>query len=128
MTKAFNPSMRHHSRLEIGGALSAKVLPRSLEVEVRNVSLGGAQTISGLPFERGAKHGLKFVCRSADPLFLRARVVYCLPDAIGSSFTTGWAWAWDTTSTETVHALLNHVTGDGHLAESSEPRDAARQR
>jgi hypothetical protein len=128
--ESFDPhaglSRRQSSRLNVDGRLRTRIATLHMDVEMRDVSLGGFLLASPIDITTGDIHTFEVVVPAGDLHTLRARVVHCRAPRDGeAAFLSGWRCATDDVTQHGLAAIIRSLQpADGAGTEAVEAAPA----
>jgi hypothetical protein len=107
----FARKVRRHPRIEIDGELLGTGVTSDLDVEFRNISLGGFLTVSATAVPPGSLELFVVPLPDAQPVHLRAEAIHGQPaNRKGTAHFTGWKAQPDDNTQAGLRRLLDYLS------------------
>ena len=102
---------RQSARLQVDGRLRTRIETLALDVEMRDVSLGGFLVASETDINTGGLHVFDVTTTHGTVYTLRARAVHChRPHGDETAFLSGWRTAGDETTQRGLSKILDYLS------------------
>jgi hypothetical protein len=102
---------RQSPRLQVDGRLRMRIQTLGMDVEMRDVSLGGFLVASSIDINTGGLHVFDVATTDGIVYTLRARVVHCrAPRGEETSFLSGWRCAADDSTQQSLTKILDYLS------------------
>jgi hypothetical protein len=111
-TAAEGPSGRRQSpRLQVDGRLHTRIQTLDMDVEMRDISLGGFLVASAIDINTGGLHVFEVSTTAEMRYSLRARVVHCrAPRGEETAFLSGWRCAAEDATQHGLTKILDFLS------------------
>lgn len=102
---------RQSARVQVDGRLRTRIQTLAMDVEMRDISLGGFLVASAVDINTGGLHVFDVATINDMSYTLRARVVHCrAPRGEETAFLSGWRCAGDDTTQQGLTKLLDFLS------------------
>jgi hypothetical protein len=102
---------RQSPRLQVDGRLRTRIQTLDLDVDMRDVSLGGFLVASNIDINTGGLHVFEVAAATGSTYVLRARVVHCrAPRGDERAFLSGWRCASDDATQHGLTRILDYLS------------------
>ncbi|MEO8480830.1 MAG: PilZ domain-containing protein [Acidobacteriota bacterium] len=110
---------RQSERVRVDGRLRTRIQTLDLDVEMRDISLGGFLVASDIDINTGGLHVFEVATTDRMTYTLRARVVHCrAPRGDEAAFLSGWRCAADEVTQQGLTKILDDLS-DGKAGEDT---------
>ena len=104
---------RRYPRLDVDARVHTHDVTLALDVEMRDVSFGGFQLVSSVPFVPGDVHVFRVETPDGRICTLRARVMHCRSsEEEGEQFRIGCQGTGDSATAEGLTAVIDSLTSE----------------
>jgi hypothetical protein len=102
---------RQAPRVQVDGRLRTRIQTLAMDVEMRDISLGGFLVASHVDINTGGLHVFEVATTNAATYTLRARVVHCrAPRGDETAFLSGWRCAADEATQQGLTKILDFLS------------------